>query len=83
VPSKLWDKHEIGIQTENDLLSEAVPRAIVLYKSKVIEFIASQLQAQLADPNLDDDTAISLTKKIAALNKERSNIAKQVKRLIL
>ena len=83
VPSKLWNKHEIGIQTENDLLSEAVPRAIVLYKSKVIEFIASQLQAQLADPALDDDTAISLTKKIAALNKERSNIAKQVKRLIL
>jgi DNA primase len=82
-PSKLWSRHEIGIQSEEDRLSEAVPRAIVLYKSKVIELISAQLQAQLANPNLDDDSAIDLTKKIAALNRERSNIAKQVKRLIL
>ncbi len=83
VPSRLWSKHEIGILSEDDRLSDAVPRAIILYKSKVIEFISAQLQAQLASPETDEDTAIDITKKIAALNKERSNIAKQVKRLIL
>lgn len=83
IASKLWKKHDITVESEQDRLSKAVPRAVILYKSKVIEEITAQLQARLADESLPDETVAELTHRIAALNKERMTIAKRLSRLIL
>ena len=83
VPSKLWSEHDIGISSEKDRLSEALPRAIMLYKSKVIERLSATFQAQLDDPNTGEDEALEIVGKLRALNNERNDISRKLKRLIL
>ncbi|MBQ4278823.1 MAG: DNA primase [Rikenellaceae bacterium] len=83
VPSKLWKKHDISVDSEADRLSAAVPRAIILYKSKAIEGIIADLQRRLCSEGLDDEQVLALTTQISALNKERMSIAKKLSRLIL
>ena len=83
VPSKLWSEHDIGISSEKDRLSEALPRAIMLYKSKVIERLSATFQAQLGDPNTSEEEALEIVGKLRALNNERNDISKKLKRLIL
>ncbi|MBO5759616.1 MAG: DNA primase, partial [Rikenellaceae bacterium] len=83
VPSKLWSEHDIGISSEKDRLSEALPRAIMLYKSKVIERLSATFQAQLSDPNTSEEEALEIVGKLRALNNERNDISKKLKRLIL
>ncbi len=82
-PSKLWKKHDIVIQSEQDLLPDALPRAVILYKSKVIEGIIQELQAKLGDPELSEEDEAMLAAQITALNKERILIAKKLSRSIL
>ncbi len=83
VPSKLWKKHDINVESETDLLSEALPRAIILYKSKAIEQIIAELQQQLGKEGLSDEQILALTTQISALNRERISIAKKLNRPIL
>lgn len=83
VLSQIWKKHDVVIETEQDRLATAVPRTIILYKSKTIEGIISQLEGQLNDNTLTDDQQSEITFKIAALNKERKAISQKLSRLIL
>ena len=83
IPSKLWSEHDIGVSSEKDRLSEALPRAIMLYKSKVIERLSATFEAQLEDPNISDDEQLEIVGKLNVLNKERNDISKKLKRLIL
>ncbi len=83
IASKMWKKHDIAVDTEEDRLSEAVPRAVILYKSKAIDLIINQLKAQLRDESLSDEALSDITFRIAALNRERIVISKKVSRLVL
>ncbi|MDR0954409.1 MAG: DNA primase [Rikenellaceae bacterium] len=47
-PSKLWERNEIYLKKEDELLSEAVPRTITLYKTKIIEQMIDTLRQELA-----------------------------------
>lgn len=82
-PSKLWAANDASVESEQERLSTAVPRCVILYKSKIIEGITAKLQSELGNVNLDDEQASSITRKIAALNKQRATISKRLKRLIL
>ena len=81
--SKLWQKHDISVESEQDRLPVAVPRVVILYKSKVIDEIIAELRAKLADPSLPEDELAALTHQIAVLNQERTLIAKRLSRLIV
>ncbi len=81
VTSKLWKKHDIAVQTEEERLAQAVPRAVILYKSKAIDLIINQLKNQLA--SLDEEAQGEIMLRIAALNRERITISKKLSRLIL
>ncbi len=83
VVSKLWEKHDIVVESEDERLSHVVPRIVILYKSKAIELIIDTLKSQLADENLADEQLMEITLRIAALNKERMTIARKLSRLIL
>ncbi|MFI3330477.1 MAG: DNA primase [Rikenellaceae bacterium] len=83
VPSKIWEKHEVIIESEQDRLREAVPRAIILYKCKVIESIIASLNDKLKDENLGDEQMSEIMYQIALLNKERILISKKLSRLII
>lgn len=81
--SKMWQKFDVVIESEIDKLSENVPRAVILYKSKAIEGIITSLREQLKDENLPDDELSDIMHRIAALNRERMSIARKLSRLIL
>ncbi len=83
VPSKIWQKHEVVIESEQDRLSDAVPRTVTLYKCKVIEGIISSLNESLKDETLSDEQLSDIMYRIAALNKERIKISKKLSRLII
>ena len=81
--SRLWQKFDIVVESEQQRLPVAVPRAVILYKSKVIDEIIAELRAKLADPSLPEDELAALTHQIAVLNQERTLIAKRLSRLIV
>lgn len=81
--SRLWLKFDVIDESEQDRLSETVPRIIILYKSKAIEVIINSLQRQLCDETLPEEDVFEITYRIAALNKERMTISKKLSRLIL
>ncbi|MCD8071810.1 MAG: DNA primase [Alistipes sp.] len=83
VVSKLWQKFDIIVEDESDRLAESVPRTIILYKSKAIESIISDLRGQLGREGLSDEELAEVTFRISTLNRERMAIAKKLSRLIL
>ncbi len=83
IASKLWKKYDIVVETEQARLPVAVPRAVILYKSKIIENIISELRQKLSDENLPEEELERLTHQISALNTERIAISHRLSRLIL
>ena len=83
VMSELWKRHEIFLDSEEERLSELVPRVVTLYKSKTIEAIIAKLKERLADEGLSEEEQMSIMENIAALNEVRTRIAKKISRLIL
>lgn len=81
--SKMWKKFDIIVETEVERLAEIVPRAVILYKSKAIEFIIGELQERLKDSTLSEEELGDVLSRIAALNKERISISRKLSRLIL
>ncbi len=81
--SKLWQRHNISIEDEQARLPVAIPRVVILYKSKIIETIIAELQRKLSDDGLSEEELATVTCQISALNQERSLIAKKLSRLIL
>ena len=60
-----------------------VPKAVTLYKSKVIEALVREMQAQLSSETLSEEDETTLLQRLAALNKAKVAIARKLQRLIL
>lgn len=80
-PSKMWEKHEIKIYSEEEMLGEAVPKAIIVYKSKVMEWQIGQLQKELDDPATEPERMFEILQTIAQKNTTRSVILQRCQRL--
>ncbi len=83
IPSELWKRMEAPPITEKEILSVALPRAILLYKSKVIKAIIEQLKASLSDPDTQDEDKSAVMQKIDSLNRELTKISKHTNRIVL
>ncbi len=81
VPSQLWKRKDIHTESEEEMLAVGVPKAVTLYKSKVVEEIIKKLTAQL--PTLPEEEALEVLQKIAGYNRVRATIAKKLERAIL
>ena len=81
--SKLWKKFDIVVESEQERLPVAIPRTVILYKSKVIDEIIGKLTARLDAESLSEEELLELTRQIAVLNQERTLIAKRLSRLIV
>ena len=81
--SKLWKRFDIVVESEQDRLPTALPRAVILYKSKVIDDIIAQLRLRLNDTSLSEEEQIEITQQISILNQERNSISKKLERLIV
>ena len=83
VASELWRRKEIHIDTDAEMLAVGVPKAVTLYKSKVVEEMIKELQAKLGDESLPEEEQVALLQRLSGLNKVKVSIARRLQRLIL
>lgn len=83
IASELWKTKEVHIESDAEMLAVGVPKAVTLYKSKVIERIVKELHEKLSDEDLPDDRMKEIMQRLAGLNKAKVTIAKKLQRLIL
>lgn len=83
VPSILWTQKDIHIESDEEILAAGVPRALTLYKSKIIERLCKEQEALLANPDLTDDQLDAITQQISRLNSVKVKLSNKLKRLIM
>ena len=83
VPSQLWRRKEIRVESDAEMLAVGVPKAVTLYKSKVVEEMIKELQAKLGDESLPEEEQVALLQRLSGLNKVKVSIARRLQRLIL
>ena len=82
VLSELWRRKEIHLETDAEMLAVGVPKAVTLYKLKVVEALIKELQAKL-DDELPDDEQKDIMQRLAAYNQVKKTIANKIGRPIL
>ena len=81
VPSEIWKRKDIHVESDAEMLAVGVPKAVTLYKSKVIEGMIRDLQERLADEGLGEED--TLLQRLAGLNRVKVSIARKLQRSIL
>ena len=82
VPSELWRRKEVHVESEAEILAVGVPKAVTLYKSKVVEGLIRNLQTQLAG-ELTEQQESEIMQRLAGYNRVKVSIARKLQRLIL
>ena len=83
VPSEIWKRKDIHVESDAEMLAVGVPKAVTLYKSKVIERMSRELREKLQDENLTDDEMQDIMQRLSNLNRGKVSIARKLHRLIL
>ena len=83
IPSELWKRKDIHVESESEMLSAGVPKAVTLYKSKIIERMSRQLISQLTREDIPDEEKSEIMRRLAALNSAKKQLALKLDRLIL
>lgn len=81
--SEIWTKKEVHTTTESEVLAMGVPKAIQLFKTKVITGMIAELQVKLQDENISEDEQLEIASKMAQLNRLRVMLAKKTNRLTI
>ena len=82
VASALWSKKDIHVESEEELLSTGVPKAVMLYQSKVLERLA-KVQQQRLQSGLSEEEEAEAVRILNKLNSAKLALSKRSKRLIL
>jgi len=82
VPSQLWRRKDIHVESEAEMLAVGVPKAVTLYKSKVIERLIKEQQARLAQ-ELSEEEECEVMRRLTAYNRAKVAIANKLQRMIL
>ncbi len=83
VPSAIWSQRDIHVDTEEEMLNAGVPKALMLYKSKILERGIKNLCAQLESGDLSEDAQFDVLQQLTKLNAAKVQIANKLQRLIL
>ncbi len=83
VPSEIWKQKEVHVESENEILAQGVPKAIMLYRSKIVERMINEQWEMLNDASLSEDEMSECIKLINRLNQVKLALAKESDRLIL
>ena len=79
----MWRRKEIHVESDAEMLAVGVPKAVTLYKSKVVEEMIKELQAKLGDESLPEEEQVALLQRLSGPNKVKVSIARRLQRLIL
>lgn len=83
VPSQLWRRKEVHVESDEDMLAVGVPKAVTLYKSKVVEGLIKELQARLGEEGLTEEQERDLVQRLSNYNRVKQSIANKLNRVIL
>ena len=83
VASEIWKQKDVHIESEQEMLAVGVPRAVALYKSKVIERFCKELNARLRQEELPEEELDDIMRRLAQFNKAKVLLARKLDRLIL
>jgi len=83
VQDKLWARRGKIVENIVDRLPKDVPHYILLYKSKAIELMTSELKTKLTDDGFPGEQEIEIVQQIALLNREKAALAKKLSRIVL
>jgi DNA primase len=83
VASQLWQRKEIHVESESELLSVGVPKVMLLYKSKVVDRLIAAQNERLANPELSEEEETECVRKLAQLNQVKLRVSKLSQRNIL
>lgn len=83
VPSEIWRRKDVHVESESEMLAVGVPKAIVLYRSKVVERMINEQRERLKDESLSDEEQTECLMQLSKLNQVKLALAKQSQRLIL
>ena len=82
VASELWKRKDVHVESESEMLAVGVPKAVTLYKSKVIDGFIKELNARLADDTLSDAGLEEVLRRLDGYNRVKVQIAHKLQRLI-
>ena len=83
VLSAIWKEKEVHTESEEEILAAGVPRALTLYKSKIIERLYREQEALLSNPELTDGEQDEIMRRLSHLNSVRVILSNKVNRLIM
>ena len=81
--SEIWTKKDVHTTTESEVLANGVPKAMQLFKTKVVTGMIANLQARLADENISEDEQLEIASEMARLNRLKVMLAHKTKRLTI
>ncbi len=83
--SKIWNKHQAVPMEEADTLNESIPKAITVYKSKIIQMVLGKLQEELRSLKPKEQLAEvnTLLMRIKTINDLKNQISKELDRIVL
>ena len=83
VASEIWSQKDVHVESEEEILSVGVPKAIMLYRSKIVERMIDALLKRLQSGELSEEQSSECMKQLDQLNKMKLAISNTTQRLIL
>lgn len=83
VPSALWRRKDVHVESEEEMLAVGVPKAVTLYKSKVIDRLIKEEQQKLATGDLSEEEEVDVVLRLSQFNAVKVTISTRLNRLIL
>ena len=81
--SEIWSKKDVHTTTESEVLGKGVPKAMQLFKTKVVTGMLAELQARLADENISEDEQLEIASEMVRLNRLKVMLARKTNRLTI
>ncbi|MFR9602404.1 MAG: DNA primase [Rikenellaceae bacterium] len=83
IPSQIWESKQMRTGTDAEIMSVGLPKAVMLYKSKVLESMIKEQQAQLSVEGVSEEEQMAIIQRMSRLNTAKVQIANKLQRLIL
>lgn len=83
VPSEIWRRKDVHVESEDEILAAGIPKAIMLYRSKVVERMIKVQMERLRDNEISEQEEAECIRQLDMLNQIKATLAKESQRLIL
>ncbi len=81
--SEIWTKKEVHTTTESEVLGKGVPKAIMLFKTKVVSARLAELQAALQREGISEEEELEIALEMVNLNRLKVILSKKTNRLTI